>query len=36
MKNALPGLVPDRFLKANQQAFERGYEYGLQQCEAAQ
>lgn len=36
MKSALPGLVPDRFLKANQQAFERGYEYGLEKCEAAQ
>jgi 2-oxoglutarate ferredoxin oxidoreductase subunit gamma len=29
MKKALPGLVPDRFLKINQKAFERGYEYGV-------
>ncbi len=29
MKKALPGLVPDRFLKANLKAFDKGYEYGL-------
>ena len=29
MKKALPGLVPDRFLKKNLAAFERGYEVGL-------
>ena len=29
MKKALPGLVPDRFLKANMSAFDRGYEHGL-------
>jgi 2-oxoglutarate ferredoxin oxidoreductase subunit gamma len=28
MKNALPGLVPDRFLKINFKAFDKGYEYG--------
>lgn len=30
MKKALPGLVPDRFLKINIRAFEKGYEHGLQ------
>jgi 2-oxoglutarate ferredoxin oxidoreductase subunit gamma len=30
MKKALPGLVPDRFLKINQKAFEKGYEYGVE------
>lgn len=30
MKKALPGLVPDRFLKVNVQAFDKGYEYGLE------
>jgi len=29
MKKALPGLVPDRFLKINLKAFEKGYEYGV-------
>ncbi len=29
MKKALPGLVPDRFLKANLKAFDKGYEHGL-------
>lgn len=29
MKKALPGLVPDRFLKLNEKAFDKGYEYGL-------
>jgi 2-oxoglutarate ferredoxin oxidoreductase subunit gamma len=29
MKNALPGLVPDRFLDLNVRAFEKGYDYGL-------
>ena len=29
MKKALPGLVPDRFLKANMSAFDKGYEHGL-------
>lgn len=28
MKKALPGLVPDRFLKANLAAFDKGYEHG--------
>lgn len=31
MKNALPGLVPDRFLEANRKAFDRGYRHGLDQ-----
>lgn len=30
MKKALPGLVPDRFLKVNIKAFDKGYEYGQQ------
>ena len=30
MKKALPGLVPDRFLKINIKAFDKGYEHGLQ------
>jgi len=29
MKNALPGLVPDRFLDLNIRAFDKGYDYGL-------
>jgi len=29
MKQALPGLVPDRFLELNNRAFDRGYDYGL-------
>jgi len=29
MKNALPGLVPDRFLDLNIRAFQKGYDYGL-------
>lgn len=29
MKKALPGLVPDRFLKINIKAFDKGYEHGL-------
>jgi 2-oxoglutarate ferredoxin oxidoreductase subunit gamma len=28
MKNALPGLVPDRFLDRNIEAFDKGYNYG--------
>jgi 2-oxoglutarate ferredoxin oxidoreductase subunit gamma len=28
MKKALPGLVPDRFLKLNEKAFDKGYEFG--------
>lgn len=31
MKKALPGLVPKRFLELNIRAFEKGYEYGLEQ-----
>ena len=30
MKKALPGLVPDRFLKINIKAFDKGYEHGIQ------
>jgi len=29
MKKALPGLVPDRFLKINIRAFEKGYDHGV-------
>jgi len=29
MKRALPGLVPDRFLKINIKAFEKGFEHGV-------
>ena len=29
MKKALPGLVPERFLKINIKAFDKGYQYGL-------
>jgi 2-oxoglutarate ferredoxin oxidoreductase subunit gamma len=29
MKKALPGSVPDRFLDVNIEAFERGYQYGI-------
>ncbi len=29
MKKGVPGLVPDRFLKLNLKAFDKGYEYGL-------
>ncbi len=28
MKQALPGLVPSRFLDLNKKAFDKGYEYG--------
>jgi 2-oxoglutarate ferredoxin oxidoreductase subunit gamma len=35
MKKALPGLVPDRFLKINQKAFEKGYDYGVEAVKAA-
>lgn len=31
MKKALPGLVPDRFLDVNVKAFDKGYQYGLEQ-----
>jgi 2-oxoglutarate ferredoxin oxidoreductase subunit gamma len=30
MKKALPGLVPERFLKINIKAFDKGYEHGLE------
>lgn len=29
MKQALPGLVPDRFLKANIKAFDKGFDHGM-------
>ncbi len=29
MKKALPGLVPDRFLDKNFDAFDKGYDYGV-------
>lgn len=28
MKKALPGLVPDRFLDRNYEAFDKGYNHG--------
>ncbi|UCD37031.1 MAG: 2-oxoacid:acceptor oxidoreductase family protein [Fidelibacterota bacterium] len=31
VKEALPGSVPDRFIDVNIEAFERGYEFGLEQ-----
>lgn len=31
VKKALPGSVPDRFIDKNIQAFERGYDFGLEQ-----
>jgi 2-oxoglutarate ferredoxin oxidoreductase subunit gamma len=34
MKKALPGLVPDRFLKINIKAFEKGFEYGVEAAKA--
>lgn len=30
MKKGIPGLVPERFLKLNLKAFDKGYEYGLE------
>ena len=30
MKQALPGLVPDRFLDKNMVAFDKGYDYGTE------
>ena len=30
MKKALPGLVPDRFLDKNYNAFDKGYDYGVE------
>ena len=30
MKKALPGLVPDRFLDKNFNAFDKGFDYGLE------
>ena len=35
MKKALPGLVPDRFLKINIKAFEKGYAHGIEALKAA-
>jgi 2-oxoglutarate ferredoxin oxidoreductase subunit gamma len=31
VKKALPGSVPDRFIDINIEAFEKGYDYGLEQ-----
>jgi len=36
MKKALPGLVPKRFLELNIRAFEKGYDYGLEQLSQAE
>ena len=36
MKQALPGLVPDRFLKINIKAFEKGYSYGVEALQATE
>jgi len=33
MKRALPGAVPDRFIDINIQAFQKGYDYGLELIE---
>ena len=33
VKQALPGLVPDRSLDINLRAFEQGYQFGLKQVE---
>ncbi|MDP1610012.1 MAG: 2-oxoacid:acceptor oxidoreductase family protein [Sulfuritalea sp.] len=30
MKKALPGLIPERFMKANLKAFDRGYQHGIE------
>jgi len=30
MKKALPGLVPERFMALNVQAFDKGYDYGIE------
>jgi 2-oxoglutarate ferredoxin oxidoreductase subunit gamma len=35
MKKALPGLVPGRFLELNIRAFDKGYDYGLDELAAA-
>lgn len=36
MKQALPGLVPDRFLELNKKAFDRGYDFGLRSMDEKQ
>jgi 2-oxoglutarate ferredoxin oxidoreductase subunit gamma len=36
MKKAVPGLVPKRFLELNTRAFEKGYDYGLEQLSQAE
>lgn len=36
MKQALPGLVPDRFLELNKRAFDKGYDYGIEVLEEAE
>jgi 2-oxoglutarate ferredoxin oxidoreductase subunit gamma len=30
MRKAIPGSVPDRFLEKNMEAFDKGYEYGME------
>ena len=35
MKKALPGLVPDRFLDKNFNAFDKGYDYGVEMVKNA-
>ena len=35
MKKALPGLVPERFLKINIKAFEKGYQHGVDTLEGS-
>lgn len=36
MKQALPGLVPDRFLELNIRAFDKGYDYGMEILETGE
>ncbi len=36
VKQALPGLIPERFLEKNIEAFDRGYKYGRELLETGQ
>jgi 2-oxoglutarate ferredoxin oxidoreductase subunit gamma len=36
MKKAIPGAVPSRFIDINIEAFERGYNFGLEQLDKGQ
>ncbi len=36
VKQALPGLIPERFLEKNIEAFDRGYQYGRELLETGQ